>query len=66
MVHFNFTLGSGHELSFVAWLTCLDLLNITMESDHQALVLRVFVKYLNLCRHLQTYYQLEPAGSHGV
>jgi serine/threonine-protein phosphatase 2A activator len=36
------------------------------EEDYQAVVSRVFVKYLDLMRKLQLVYCLEPAGSHGV
>ncbi|KAJ3151182.1 hypothetical protein HDU86_006173 [Geranomyces michiganensis] len=58
--------GSGHELSFLAFLTCLDLLDAFTPQDRQALVTRVFAKYLSVVRRLQTVYMLEPAGSHGV
>ncbi|KAI8921533.1 hypothetical protein BC831DRAFT_476697 [Entophlyctis helioformis] len=58
--------GSGHELAFCAWLCCLDLLGVFGPADHQALVTRVFVRYLALVRRLQRVYMLEPAGSHGV
>ncbi|KAJ3293936.1 hypothetical protein HK104_004092 [Borealophlyctis nickersoniae] len=58
--------GSGHELSFVAWLCCLDLLDVFTEQDYQALVTRVFARYLDVVRRLQQVYCLEPAGSHGV
>jgi serine/threonine-protein phosphatase 2A activator len=58
--------GSGHELSFVGWLCCLDLLEILNEKDHQAVITRIFVAYLRLVRKLQLVYKLEPAGSHGV
>ncbi|RUS15235.1 hypothetical protein BC938DRAFT_477045 [Jimgerdemannia flammicorona] len=36
--------GSGHELSFAAWLCALELLGVVEARDRQALVLRVFVK----------------------
>ncbi|KAK9679577.1 Serine/threonine-protein phosphatase 2A activator 1 [Basidiobolus ranarum] len=58
--------GSGHELSFVAFLCCLDLIGFFEESDRAATVLRVIVRYLELVRRLQRVYMLEPAGSHGV
>ncbi|KAI3472532.1 hypothetical protein Pfo_030683 [Paulownia fortunei] len=58
--------GTGHETNFAAWLYCLARLDIVREEDYQALVSRVFVKYLELMRKLQLTYCLEPAGSHGV
>ncbi|KAF0482348.1 Phosphotyrosyl phosphatase activator [Gigaspora margarita] len=58
--------GSGHELSFVAWLCCMHLMGLFQEQDYSALVLRVFTKYLDLVRRLQNVYMLEPAGSRGV
>lgn len=58
--------GSGHELSFAAWLAGIALLGGFTPDDYQAIVLRIFVKYLELVRRIQTTYTLEPAGSHGV
>ncbi|CAO3681697.1 unnamed protein product [Rhizopus stolonifer] len=58
--------GSGHELSFVAWLAGIALLGGFNQSDYQAIVLRIVVRYLELVRKIQTTYSLEPAGSHGV
>lgn len=58
--------GTGHETNFAAWLYCLARLGVVKEEDYQALVSRVFVKYLDLMRKLQVTYCLEPAGSHGV
>jgi serine/threonine-protein phosphatase 2A activator len=52
--------GSGHELAFIAWLTCLDILDWISSKDYQAIVLIVFVKYLELVRTLQKTYNLEP------
>ncbi|CAA3023763.1 serine threonine- phosphatase 2A activator isoform X2 [Olea europaea subsp. europaea] len=58
--------GTGHETNFAAWFYCLARLGIVKEEDYQALVARVFVKYMDLMRKLQLTYSLEPAGSHGV
>ncbi|CAO3692632.1 unnamed protein product [Umbelopsis ramanniana] len=58
--------GSGHELSFCAWLCGLAMLKVFEKEDFQALVLRVFTSYLEVARKLQRTYTLEPAGSHGV
>ncbi|XGW16952.1 hypothetical protein V3C99_001968 [Haemonchus contortus] len=58
--------GSGHESCFAIFLLCLYRIGFFTASDHQAVVLRVFVKYLHLCRSLQTVYKMEPAGSQGV
>lgn len=58
--------GTGHETNFAAWLYCLARLGLLKEEDYQAVVSRVFVKYLDLMRKLQLVYCLEPAGSHGV
>ncbi|GKV41134.1 hypothetical protein SLEP1_g48706 [Rubroshorea leprosula] len=58
--------GTGHETNFAAWLYCLARMGVLKEEDYQAVVARVFVKYLELMRKLQLVYCLEPAGSHGV
>lgn len=58
--------GSGHELSFVAFLTCLYQINYLKLEDFQAVVGMVVTRYLDVVRRLQRFYNLEPAGSHGV
>ncbi|KAF8881582.1 hypothetical protein BD779DRAFT_1545621, partial [Infundibulicybe gibba] len=58
--------GSGMELNFLCWLICLEHLGVISGSDHRALVIKVFWKYIQIMRVLQSTYWLEPAGSHGV
>ena len=62
--------GTGHELSFVAFLGCLWKLNGFAEVEpgveERGIVLGVFEPYFNLVRNLIKTYTLEPAGSHGV
>ncbi|XP_049516649.1 serine/threonine-protein phosphatase 2A activator isoform X1 [Dermacentor silvarum] len=58
--------GTGHEMSFAMFLCCLFKVGALTEADSPAVVLRVFQRYLELVRHLQLEYRMEPAGSHGV
>ncbi|CAF9934607.1 Serine/threonine-protein phosphatase 2A activator 1 [Imshaugia aleurites] len=66
--------GSGHELSFLAFLGCIwKLGGFTASSadtpsgnNERAIVLALIVPYLSLIRRLILTYTLEPAGSHGV
>ena len=58
--------GTGHELSLIAWLFCLEQLEVIGSPDRVAVVLVLFSRYIALMRQLQTTYWLEPAGSHGV
>ncbi|KAI9596543.1 hypothetical protein BDF19DRAFT_384103 [Syncephalis fuscata] len=58
--------GTGHEANFIAFLLCLVKLQLIDEAHYRSVVLRVFFKYIDVMRHLQFTYWLEPAGSHGV
>lgn len=66
--------GSGHELSFLAFLGCIwKLGGFSYPDEHsipghkeRAIVLGLIVPYLSLVRRLILTYTLEPAGSHGV
>lgn len=62
--------GTGHELSFLAFLGCLWKVGFfeagESENEERAIVLGIFQKYLDLIRKVITLYTLEPAGSHGV
>lgn len=58
--------GTGHELHFVMYLYCLRALGVLRQRDHRAMVLRIFTKYIDLCRKIRGRYNQEPAGSHGV
>ncbi|KAG5370279.1 Serine/threonine-protein phosphatase 2A activator 1 [Yarrowia sp. C11] len=58
--------GTGHELSFMAFVGGLQKLGL-LEKDLPAPdVLFIFETYFGLVRKLITTYSLEPAGSHGV
>lgn len=59
--------GTGHELSFLAFLGGLIRLKIipANEISGQQMLL-LWVHYYQLVRRLITEYNLEPAGSHGV
>lgn len=62
--------GTGHELSFLAFLGSLWKLGAFPESTdgnvERAVVLGIIEPYLVLIRRLILTYTLEPAGSHGV
>ncbi|KIV92263.1 hypothetical protein PV10_06720 [Exophiala mesophila] len=62
--------GTGHELSFIAFLACLWKLGFFSGAqpgvEERSIVLGIFELYLSLVRKLIKTYTLEPAGSHGV
>ena len=62
--------GTGHELSFLAFLGAiwkLDGFEASRPGEvERQIVLGVIVPYLSLVRQLIQTYTLEPAGSHGV
>ncbi|KAK3682471.1 hypothetical protein B0T22DRAFT_530781 [Podospora appendiculata] len=68
--------GTGHELSFVAFLGCLWKLGYfkemfsaadrPLDETERCIVLGVIEPYLKVVRRLILTYTLEPAGSHGV
>ncbi|KFA67921.1 hypothetical protein S40285_05951 [Stachybotrys chlorohalonatus IBT 40285] len=63
--------GTGHELSFIAFLGCLWKLGYFKDERERGeiereIVLSVIEPYLRVVRKLIQTYNLEPAGSHGV
>jgi len=58
--------GTGHEACFTMLLFCLFKLELLKEDHTAVVVLRVFNRYLEVCRKLQIDYRMEPAGTHGV
>ncbi|KAF2482437.1 Phosphotyrosyl phosphate activator protein-domain-containing protein [Neohortaea acidophila] len=58
--------GTGHELSFLAFLGCLWKVGVFEAGDERSIVIGVVQPYLELIRRLVLTYTLEPAGSHGV
>lgn len=58
--------GTGHELSFVAWLGALFMTGVLPVDTSGSQLLLVLQKYYGLVKKLILVYTLEPAGSHGV
>ncbi|KAH3660443.1 hypothetical protein OGAPHI_007029 [Ogataea philodendri] len=59
--------GTGHELSFMAFISSLlmcDILDQEVISGQE--LLTIFGKYYDLVKRMILTYTLEPAGSHGV
>jgi serine/threonine-protein phosphatase 2A activator len=48
--------GTGHETNFIMFLYCLFALGALKADDQQATVMRIFKRYLDLMRQLQTTY----------
>lgn len=56
--------GTGHELSFLAFLSTFEILGLL---NYDAFILKtLFKKYYMIVMRLILNYNLEPAGSHGV
>jgi serine/threonine-protein phosphatase 2A activator len=58
--------GTGHEMSFIAFLCCLFKVGACVKEDSLAIVCKVFARYIEVMRKVQMTYRLEPAGSQGV
>ncbi|GAA5852210.1 hypothetical protein JCM8547_006699 [Rhodosporidiobolus lusitaniae] len=58
--------GTGHELSFLSFLSLLFLAGTLTEKDEQAVATKVFGAYFECVREAQKVFRLEPAGSKGV
>jgi len=49
--------GTGHELNFVAFLCCLELLDICKAQHRREVVSHVFERYITISRKLQQYFR---------
>ncbi|KAI5481820.1 phosphotyrosyl phosphatase activator [Pseudohyphozyma bogoriensis] len=58
--------GTGHELSFLCYLTILRLVEVLTEADEPAIAKCVFPAYLAVVRKLKREYSLELAGTKGI
>lgn len=58
--------GTGHEMSFCMYLCSLFKIGALKQTDKKAAICYIFKRYLEICRKLQTVYNMEPAGSRGV
>ncbi|GAA5994718.1 hypothetical protein JCM11641_001314 [Rhodosporidiobolus odoratus] len=58
--------GTGHELSFVAFLLILRLIGVLTATDEAAIVKKCFPAYRELVEKLQKAFRLEAAGKMGV
>jgi len=57
--------GTGHELSFVAFIGALDMSDLLPNLTGYS-IMEIFNHYYKLVKKLILTYTLEPAGSHGV
>lgn len=58
--------GTGNEINFLAFLTCLDSFHYFKEADYQHIVFYVFWNYWEVIKRIQMNYHLPPAGSLGA
>lgn len=58
--------GTGHEINFIAFCCCLYKIGYFSPNEYVSTIFFLFREYLNLMRKIQRWYNLEPAGSHGV
>lgn len=58
--------GTGHELNFFMVLVILTITNVFEQDSIRIQIHFLFKKYIGVCKHLQSFYRLEPAGSKGV
>ena len=49
--------GTGHELNFIAFLCCLELLSVLDLQDRSQVALKIFVRYTGLTRTIQQYFR---------
>jgi serine/threonine-protein phosphatase 2A activator len=48
------------------FLFCLFKMGVLVKEDQKSVINKVFQRYMELMRLIQSKYCLEPAGSHGV
>ncbi|GAA5879211.1 hypothetical protein JCM3774_003522 [Rhodotorula dairenensis] len=58
--------GTGHELSFLAFLLILRLVGAFTPTDEPALARETFAIYLDVMKHVHKVFRLEAAGKMGV
>lgn len=58
--------GTGHELSFLAYLLILRLAGVLTPEDEPAIAKKLFAGYLDLVKQLQRAFGLAPAGKMGI